>query len=591
MQPLRASVRTRYAIGTSGLVLLFALAMSVAVTTVYRRFVERAITAQQEAYVGEVAQRLADDLLHAQGALAAAARLVTGDILASSLAADRFLEAQEPLRTIFDYSLLLFDGEGHLLAETRRRPELLGTSFREVDYIRDTLAAHKPVISAPYISATERFHPVIMFTMPIRDGSGVVRGILCAGMDLMGDNLLSRPSSLRIGESGYLAVYTPEGTIVTHTDRDAILAGFLRPELEQARVADQGTIETLDFRGVPVLLTMTRLPVTGWIVAASYPTHELYAPLHQARRLAYGVMLACFVPAVLAGYAMSGWLTRPLRRLTGEVDAIGHAPTGDVRQVTERGADEIARVAGAVNRMLQALDGSRRVVERLSADLIQAEERERRRIAADLHDSICQTLAVANLQLGQLGGLDIPPKARALTEHVRTVLTRSVEEMRTLLFDLSPPILYELGLPAALEWYGRRFEERFGIAVLLETEDAPDAIGEERAVFLYRAAREFLLNAAKHAHAQSIRLRLASPLTLLVEDDGVGLPEGGDGSVSADMTPGTEPRPRSGVGCGFGLQAIRERCRLLGGTLSVTTGDSGGVRAFLSLPVMRNPGS
>lgn len=585
MKRIRLSVRARYALATSVLALLLALAVSIAVTTVYARFVRHAIIRQQEAFVGQVAQGLSDDLTHAQNALAASARLVDDALLTSPFDAERFLEDQEPLRTIFDYSLLLLDAEGRLLAETRRRPELLGTSFSDVDYIRDTLKAKRPIISDPYISATDRFHPVVMFTMPILDESGVLRGILCGGMDLMKDNLLARPSALRIGETGYLAVYTPEGTVITHTDREAILAGFISPELNDADVTDKGTAETLDFLGVPVLLTMTRLPITGWIVAASYPQHELYAPFHKARRFTHGIMVGCIALAVLAGYAMSAWLTRPLQRLTREVDRIGRAPTGSEQHVTEEGADEIARVSGAINRMLRALEGSRQAVERLSADLIRAEERERRRIAADLHDSICQTLAVANLQLGQLGGMDVPPKAKVLADHVRTILTTSVEEMRTLLFDLSPPILYELGLPAALEWYAHRYEERFGIALTLETAIRADAIEEERAIFLYRAASEFLINAAKHAHTKTIRVRLAPPLTLLVEDDGIGLPAAQDRTTQANAESNNDAQSDKGTGCGFGLQAIRERCRLLGGSLSVTSGEQGGVRIFLSLPV------
>lgn len=194
----------------------------------------------------------------------------------------------------------------------------------------------------------------------------------------------------------------------------------------------------------------------------------------------------------------------------------------------------------------------------LATELSVAEERERRRIAARLHDDVGQILSLCQMKLESLRNL--PPADRADgAEEVGRLLEQAIGRTRTLTCELSPPILYELGFAAALEWLAEQTQKQAGIPVDFDGDNAPESLDEEVRLFLFQAAREMLANVVKHARATRavVRLRHAGDeLTVTVEDDGIGF--------DASAPPGHE-------GNSFGLFNIRERVRHYGGRLDVAS--------------------
>ncbi|MCC8167233.1 MAG: histidine kinase, partial [Planctomycetes bacterium] len=213
------------------------------------------------------------------------------------------------------------------------------------------------------------------------------------------------------------------------------------------------------------------------------------------------------------------------------------------------------------------LDTAARDIARLTDQVADAGERDRRAIAADLHDSGCQTLALANLRLGPLRKRLPGPDADTIAA-TQTLLDQSVQELRTLSFSLSPSILYELGLVPALDWYAKTFSDQTGIAVTVSADkDFPEP-GATDAIFFYRAVYELLTNVRKHAEATEVtvslgRDRSSDALRVAVRDNGVGFPPGGP------FTAGQRPDR------GFGLRPLRERARGTGGDRVVEDGGSG----------------
>ena len=168
-------------------------------------------------------------------------------------------------------------------------------------------------------------------------------------------------------------------------------------------------------------------------------------------------------------------------------------------------------------------------VRAMSAELMLAEERERRRIATVLHDAVGQTLALAKLkvesmreqQQSQQSANGLPGR---LAE-VYGLIDYAVQHTRTLTNELSPPVLYELGLEAALQWLADRAREQHGLTAEFEDDGQPKPVGPEVRTVLFQAARELLVNVAKHARATrcqvSIR-RAGNEIEIRVEDDGSG---------------------------------------------------------------------
>jgi len=210
----------------------------------------------------------------------------------------------------------------------------------------------------------------------------------------------------------------------------------------------------------------------------------------------------------------------------------------------------------------------------LASELVAAEERERRRIATGLHDGLCQALALAKMKLQSLRAHQPSPADAAQLDQVVRTLDGCIEEAGTLAFDLSPPILFELGLTAAAEWLLENVRKQHGLRCRLDSKGEVTGLGDELRSSLYRSLKELLANAVKHARADEVRVHVENAdgaIRLTVDDDGVG----------CDPVPGG-PMLR---GRGFGLLSIQEQVGRFGGELVLQGSPLGGTRAVVRVPL------
>lgn len=205
----------------------------------------------------------------------------------------------------------------------------------------------------------------------------------------------------------------------------------------------------------------------------------------------------------------------------------------------------------------------------LAAELLLSEERERRRLAIDLHDGLSQTIALVQMKLASLR-CPANPALEAKLEDIRALVLDADRSTRSITFELTPPILHDLGLEPAVEWLIENIQARYGIEIGFEDDGQPKPADERVRVILFRAIRELLINAAKHALATRIRVRLARERDLVnaaVEDNGVGMD------------------PNAAIVSGSGLFSIRERMRYVGGSLNIESTQGRGTRVCLRAPL------
>lgn len=239
-------------------------------------------------------------------------------------------------------------------------------------------------------------------------------------------------------------------------------------------------------------------------------------------------------------------------------------------------ARDVAERKRADERLLRYQRQLRSVASKLSL----AEERERRRIAADLHDHIAQNLVLSRIKLGTFqeslaDDVDKDPlsEVRALLEHV-------IQDTRTLIFEISPPILYELGLVPAIEWLSELVSEQGGLECRVDDDGEPKPLSEDIRVVLFQAVRELLINVIKHAHATLVTVEFrvnGGMIRVSVDDNGVGM-----GAKKLPM-----PVSRNS---GFGLFNIRDRLDLLGGGLEVESPQGKGTKVTLLAPLKTEEG-
>lgn len=217
---------------------------------------------------------------------------------------------------------------------------------------------------------------------------------------------------------------------------------------------------------------------------------------------------------------------------------------------------------------LQYQDQLRQLASRLSL----AEQQERLRIATSLHDHVAQALAMAQVKLGALQSHSGAPPVEL--EEIRRLLDQSIQFTRSLSFELSPPVLYDLGFESAVEWLAEHTEAEHGIRVVVTRAGRAAPLEEGVRMQLFAMLRELMTNVAKHSQCREARIllrRREGMLQVEVKDDGIG------------FDPALLSTQRGGSG--FGLFSIRERLRNLGGSMEIHSSPGKGVRVVLTAPL------
>ncbi len=215
----------------------------------------------------------------------------------------------------------------------------------------------------------------------------------------------------------------------------------------------------------------------------------------------------------------------------------------------------------------------------MTAELSLIEEKERRRIAIDVHDSIGQTLALVKIALGSLrrsiSSSCSPGGYEKEVGEIIGYVEKSIKEIRSLTYELSPPILYELGLGAAIRNYLENMQEKYDFEIKFTSSDIPGDLNNTMRILLFRSVQELIVNIIKHADAKHINVLLEKNkdhIEIIVEDDGCGF----DDSVIT----------KTGTRGGLGLFSIRERLMHLGGKFEINSFIGKGTQVFLSAPVV-----
>jgi PAS domain S-box-containing protein len=210
----------------------------------------------------------------------------------------------------------------------------------------------------------------------------------------------------------------------------------------------------------------------------------------------------------------------------------------------------------------------------LTNQLSNKEEDEKRKMGMYLHDRIGQSLSILKMKLEMMGaalrGGDDGEKFGEILE----LIEKTIHDTRVLSYELSPVILHELGLEAALGWLAEQIQKQYNLAVAFTTDNKAEPLDNDLKIILYRAVSELLNNVVKHAWAQrvavSIKLRNGQ-VQITVEDDGVGF----------------DPALLEGIAAterGFGLFSIKERLHYLGGTIQIKSAPYKGTRITLLAP-------
>ena len=422
--------------------------------------------------------------------------------------------------------------------------------------------------------------PLFGVGLAVLDGRGEVAYVIGAGIDTAWPSELLESKDLPPG--AVLTLVDSDATVLARSEDPDRYVGMRGPEVpviaEILLRRGEGIVEAAELDGVERLYSYTELSDSGGYVYAGIPTDTVFAQADADYRRDIFFAVAIAAVALVFGFVLTHltvWL--PVRRVTAAVDRIRAGDLGARSGI--RASDEFGGLASAFDEMADSLQGreealgeanrglektvaelsrSQDALRRMLAALVTAQEDERKRIAGEVHDDSVQTVTALALQLQllrrQLAAAGQTEFAERIVE-LEEVAGATVDRLRTLLFALHSPVLERQGLATAVDTLlTRTFDPastRWEVQDLLDNEP-PAPTGS----VAYRVVQEAVLNVARHAAATRVDVvleRRGNGLALTVTDDGAGF---------------DEARPEPGH---LGLEGMRQRARLAGGYLSVSS--------------------
>jgi len=243
----------------------------------------------------------------------------------------------------------------------------------------------------------------------------------------------------------------------------------------------------------------------------------------------------------------------------------------EAEQVLANAKNELeSRVAERTSALAKANEKMRRV----SFELVWAEEKERERIAGELHDQVGQTLLLAKMKLDALADAIPLDSLRSSAQQASALVESSIQDIRSLTFRMRPPLLDTAGIKIALEWLCSSISSDYHLQVDFVCNCQPDSLSTELRYSLYQAVRELLLNVVKHAGTDQARLLLSNEnntLVVRVVDQGSGLrhPE----AILNYVNKGS-----------YGLYHVQQRIEHMGGTFAVESAPGRGTSITVTVP-------
>ena len=402
----------------------------------------------------------------------------------------------------------------------------------------------------------------VVLLLPVRDWNGQVTHVLCAFVNP------TAPTWTAMLDRGRLA-----GGVASLVDAQD------RP------VTSRGGPGTADD-----VVAAARLSVVPWQIVVRVPREAALGPLHIQRQRLLVLMPLLLGVALFFSWGATRSVTLPLKALNL---AAGRIAEGNLHEaVPPQGEDEVGQLARSLEAMRVALKHSlddltashealeQRVRERTQelrlvlTKFVSAQEDERKRIARELHDETCQTIAALAMKLDAALAAPNAQDVRERLVDARAFAARTLAEVHALIYELRPSVLDDLGLFPAIRWLAEHHLAPAGIAYRCEVMAEGRSLSAERETTLFRAVQEAIRNVARHSGATQVLIQVEAKdreLVVEIEDDGHGF----------ELAGVSQPGPS---GRGLGLLGMRERLALVGGSVEIASSSEEGTQVVLRVP-------
>ena len=269
-------------------------------------------------------------------------RAVSLTLPVKALSAGRTVEVESYLKQMFETfpkfqnGIFILDREGRFMADYPPHPELRGESFAFREYYRRTIQENRGIVGKPYKSKRTGM-PVLTFTAPVRDAHGKITAIVACSVDLLSRGALDNYRKQKFGKTGYLYLFDKTSRLLVLHPEDKRLftevAAGKNKMLDAAMKGFEGSDETVNSVGVPMLLAVRNIPGTDWVVGVQLPQEEAYAPIRKARTRIFIISGLALLGAIIIGTITIRHVSGPISQL----ERVASYISSELKKTTESG--------------------------------------------------------------------------------------------------------------------------------------------------------------------------------------------------------------------------------------------------------------
>lgn len=525
---------------------------------------------------------------------------------------DNWGPEKRALRTAYDYSIFtdgvfLLDKVGNVLISHRGG---FIENLTYIPYVNLVLQERRTVISNVYVMEPLNKH-VVFAMVPLIDKEGEMVGVAGGIINLTGHFFNQLLQAVKVENNSYIQIIDFNEVVIasdnpSHLFRHHDHEGFLRQMIKEKRAGIKecphgfspgagGNVKQLD------ILAFTPLRIAPWGVIIGQPQEEVFAPSVQLK-MKFLLLAAFFITTGLVfAIGLGTSIVKPIRQLIGATNRIAN---GDLSEpVGSLGTSETLMLSRSFDVMrlklastLDSLKGystelEKRVMERtgqirleqqkvetLLKQVISSQEDERKRIARELHDQILQDISAALIRIDMCR---LYPEQISLQkiDEIRGITLKILDETRSIIQNLRPILLDDLGLESAIRWLLDTFLRAKDINYFYNTEGIKDKrFSPEIEINIFRIVQEAINNIARHAEAENVFVifkTINDYIDIYIEDDGIGF----------DIIPPLKSIYSNEDTRRLGIIGMKERTSLIDGLLQINSAPGCGTRIRLKIPI------
>ena len=408
--------------------------------------------------------------------------------------------------------------------------------------------------------------PFIHIAIPLLR-MGTVKEILWGELNLK--SVWDVLDGINVGHTGHVFIMDRRGRLIGHREIDRVVKGLPAEKssiLKKLRETDTPVQWVQEKDKTRFYCLGYNIPDLDWVIVLRQAYPEIYAYLYKNIYWATLITFVICLAAIIISWNRVKRFLSPIQNLHAQVQRIGRGHLD--QKVSIDSQDEIGDLGLAFNEMTDSLkryigrlSEEHRQRKQLSKELIDLLEKDRRRVAMELHDQVGQTLIAIKMELERVQTQLNPPNTsfHPLLTSAKDRTVQTIRDIKDISYALSPDMLYASGLISSLRELFDDFKKRMDLKIHFFTQDVPKRFDQEKELAIYRIVQEAMNNIIKHAHAKVVYVNLIKKdavLSLSVEDDGVGF------ESNRPVTSRSEKGP-------MGLRIMEERVVQLGGEFSL----------------------